>query len=236
MSSLPEELSFRPDEFSGTTRLFPLPNLVLYPHVVQPLHVFEPRYCELVDESLAGDKLLAMCLLAPGWEPDYEGRPPLAPVACLGRITTHHRLEGGRYNILLVGLKRVMLLRELPAAKSFREAEVEVIDDRYPPEGLARRHDLQQRLLDEFKRLLPQGGSARESLEHLLTVEVPLGVLANLVAYSANLDVQVKQQLLAVANVDRRAAELLDELQKLSASDRARLPRTGTFPPEFSNN
>jgi ATP-dependent Lon protease len=236
MSGQPDELSFRPEEFSGVARRFPLPNLVLYPHVLQPLHVFEPRYCELVDEALAGDKLVAMCVLAPGWEPDYEGRPAVAPVACLGRITTSHRLDGGRYNILLVGLKRVMLLGELPPVKSFREADVEIIDDRYPPEGLAQRHDLQRQLLDQFKRLLPQGGSARESLEQLLAVEVPLGVLADLVAYSINLDLKVKQELLAVGNVDRRAATLLTELEKMAHADRAPLPRTGTFPPEFSNN
>ncbi|HEV3002814.1 MAG TPA: LON peptidase substrate-binding domain-containing protein [Pirellulales bacterium] len=236
MSGQPDELSFRPEEFSGVARLFPLPNLVLYPHVLQPLHVFEPRYCELVDEALAGDKLVAMCVLSPGWEPEYEGRPAVAPVACLGRITTYHRLEGGHYNILLVGLKRVMLLGELPPDKSFREAEVEIIDDRYPPEGLAQRHDLQRQLLDEFKRLLPQGGSARESLEQLLAVEVPLGVLADLVAYSINLDLKVKQELLAVGDVDRRAATLLAELHKISHADRGPLPRTGTFPPEFSNN
>ena len=83
MSSF-DDLSFAPQEFSGKVRLFPLPNLVLFPHVMQPLHIFEPRYRFLLEDALATDRLIAMALLAPGWENDYEGRPPLYPMACLG--------------------------------------------------------------------------------------------------------------------------------------------------------
>ena len=99
-----EETTFSEAGFSGTVRLFPLPNLVLFPHVLQPLHVFEPRYRELVREALAGDGLIAMGTLLPGWESDYEGRPPVFPMACLGRIVSHHQLDDGSYNILLLGV------------------------------------------------------------------------------------------------------------------------------------
>ncbi|HUY36193.1 MAG TPA: LON peptidase substrate-binding domain-containing protein [Pirellulales bacterium] len=236
MSDLPDELSFHPDEFSGKARLFPLPNLVLFPSVLQPLHVFEPRYRDLVAEALEGDKLVAMGILAPGWEPDYEGRPPLAPVACLGRITTCQRMEGGRYNLLLVGLARVGLVRELPPTKSFREAEVEVFEDHYPSKGFARRQDLQRRLLDEFKRLLPQSGPVHEPLEQLLAAEVPLGLFTDIMAYTINLGIQVKQQLLAERNVDQRAATLLAALAGMSHAGPVRQPLSGGFPPDFSEN
>ena len=84
---------FRPNEFSGRVRLFPLPNLVMFPNVMQPLRVFEPRYIEMVEDALAGDRLIAMGLLEPGWEHEYDGRPPgRAPLACLGKIATHPRL------------------------------------------------------------------------------------------------------------------------------------------------
>jgi uncharacterized protein len=134
-----EELFLQPEDFSGVARLFPLPNLVLFPHVLQPLHVFEPRYRALVEEAMAADRLIAMALLEPGWEPDYEGRPPVSGIACLGRITTAQRLDNGRYNILLAGLKRVRLLRELPAKKLFREAQVDLYDDFYPAGGAIQR-------------------------------------------------------------------------------------------------
>src|SRR5207245_11115488 len=100
MSEEPNPLS----DFRGVGRLFPLPNLVLFPHVVQPLHVFEPRYRELTADALAGDQMITMSLMQPGWEPDYEGNPPLFPVACLARIIAHNELVGGRSLILLRGL------------------------------------------------------------------------------------------------------------------------------------
>src|SRR5215469_8637081 len=95
-----DELSFSVTDFAGTVRLFPLPNLVLFPHVMQPLHIFEPRYRNLLEDALAADRLIAMALLEPGWESDYEGRPPLGTMACLGRVATHHRLPDGTYNLL----------------------------------------------------------------------------------------------------------------------------------------
>ena len=69
-------------------RLFPLPNLVLFPHCVQPLHIFEPRYCEMLEDALAGDKLIATVLLEAGWEAEYERRGTIAPVACLARVVS----------------------------------------------------------------------------------------------------------------------------------------------------
>ena len=70
-----EEYKFTPAEFSGIVRLFPIPNLVMFPHVMQPLHVFEPRYRDLLEDALANDRLIAMAVLEPGWESDYEGQP-----------------------------------------------------------------------------------------------------------------------------------------------------------------
>src|SRR3954447_10843753 len=92
------------EHFSGLARLFPLPNLVLFPHVVQPMHIFEPRYRQMTAESLAGDRLIAVVLLQPGWEEHYDDRPALHAVGCLGRIVAEERQADGRYNLLLRGL------------------------------------------------------------------------------------------------------------------------------------
>src|SRR5256885_16113186 len=100
------ELDFDAQTFSGMVRLFPLPNLVLYPHVMQPLHVFEERYREMLEDALAGAQLIAMAVLEPGWEPDYDSRPPVEQYACLGKAGAHHRLKDGRYNGLLPGRNR----------------------------------------------------------------------------------------------------------------------------------
>ena len=95
---------------------------------------------------------------------------------------------------------------------------------------------MQRRLLAEFKRLLPQSGPIHEPLEQLLAAEVLLGMFTDLVAYTINLGIQVKQQLLAERNVDRRAATLLAALAGMTHGEPIRQPRTGGFPPDFSAN
>src|SRR5438067_9036914 len=100
--------------FSGTARLFPLPNLVLFPYVIQPLHIFEPRYRRLMADALADDRLLAMALLKPGWEEAYHKRPAIHPVVCLGKIFKEEHLPAGRYNLLPHGLARARVLAASP--------------------------------------------------------------------------------------------------------------------------
>jgi Lon protease-like protein len=72
-----EPLAFSPDQFSGLARVFPLPNMVMFPHVMQALHIFEPRYLAMFEEAIQDDRLIALGLLAPGWEQQYEERPQL---------------------------------------------------------------------------------------------------------------------------------------------------------------
>jgi ATP-dependent Lon protease len=228
-----EQVSFRPEQFSGTARLFPLPNLVLFPHVMQPLHVFEPRYRDLVEEALAGDRLLALALLSPGWEKDYDGRPPIYPTACLGSIAKHAQLEDGRYNLLIVGVRRIRVNRELAPMRSFRIAEAEILEDSFPEQDAAARPALQRRLIERFKRLLPQVPEAREQLEQLLREEVPLSILTDIMSYTLDLDVAVKMQLLAEHRVDNRARMLTDLLAD-AVTNRSQFP--GGWPPKFSAN
>src|SRR6059058_955126 len=104
-------------DFAGSARLFPLPNLVFFPHVMQPLHIFEPRYRQMTADALAGDRFIALVLPTPGWEKDYAKAPALHSVGCLGRIIAEQRLDDGRFNILLRGLGRIRLVREIAGQK-----------------------------------------------------------------------------------------------------------------------
>ena len=226
-----DDLSFSSETFSGTVRLFPLPNLVVFPHVMQPLHIFEPRYRAMLEEALEGDGLIAMAVLAPGWEPDYEGRPPLRPTACLCRVATHHRTSEGTYNVLLLGLKRIEITRELPPDKMFREAEARLIDDEYPEEMIFTRQDDQQRLLELFQQTLPQMPEGGHQLESLLGKQIPLGMLTDIVAYTLDLPGTVKERLLSEPNVARRVNILFETLSQ----DRAGIGQPA-FPPPFSDN
>ena len=108
--------------------LFPLPNVVLFPSVFLPLHIFEARYREMVADAIAGDRMIGMALLRPGWEHDYEGRPPVYPIGSSGVITHFERLTDGRYNIILRGLERFRILEEDPS-RVYRRAIVERLAD-----------------------------------------------------------------------------------------------------------
>ncbi len=229
-----EDLATLPADFTGTVRLFPLPNLVLFPHVMQPLHAFEPRYRELLEDALAGDRLIAMALLRPGWERDYDGRPPIFPVACLGRIATHHRLDDGTYNVLLLGMRRVRLLGELEPTRSFRRARVEVCEELSLSHDAAARADLCRRLRQAFLRVIPTLPHAQEQLDQWLGSDVSLGLLTDVIGYMLDIDLSSKQALLAELSVQRRAEILLSHLS--SVAERSVKCARGLFPPRFSAN
>jgi uncharacterized protein len=109
--------------------LFPLPNVVLFPNVFLPLHIFERRYRDMVADAIAGDRMIGMVLLRPGWEQDYEGRPPVFPIGCSGLITHVEQLANGRYNIVLRGFERFRILAE-DHTLSYRRAAVERLTER----------------------------------------------------------------------------------------------------------
>jgi uncharacterized protein len=109
--------------------LFPLPNVVLFPNVFLPLHIFEPRYRQMVAEALAGDRMIGMVLLRPGWEREYEGRPTVYGVGCSGVITHVEQLADGHYNIVLRGLERFRIVGE-DHERDYRRAIIEPLPER----------------------------------------------------------------------------------------------------------
>ena len=230
-----DDLSFSPEDFSGKVRLFPLPNLVLFPHVMQPLHIFEARYRDLLEDALAGDRLVAMAVLTAGWEKAYDGRPPLHPMACLGQITTHVRLDDGTYNVLLLGLQRVRLVREMQPVHRFREAQVELCNDRYEACPASRQKALRQQLHDRLIEVLPMLPEAQEQLDQLLGSGIALGALTDVISYMLDLDLAHKQSLLSEVDVYRRTELLLAHFAEAMAKQAAGRTEVG-FPPEFSMN
>ena len=215
--------------FDGVARLFPLPNLVLFPGIDQCLHVFEYRYRQLAADALAGDGRIALALLSPDWEELYDARPAIEPVACLGRVVAHEKLEDGRYNLRLRGLARVRIESELDTPeKMYRMARCAVLDD-VPPDGLTEatesRGQLQAAVLSRFDA----GGQAHQQLRGLFDSEAPLGHVCDQLAYGLPLPVELKQQLLAEPSVRIRAEILTHALRPQPRRDRP-------FPPEFSNN
>jgi Lon protease-like protein len=201
---------------------------------MQPLRIAEPRYRDLLLDALSGDRLVAMAVLAPGWESDYEGRPRLCPVACLARVVASQELDHGTYNVLISGIARVRLVRELPPTRTFREAEVAVLADHYPPDE-TERIALRERLRNALLEALPDLVQSPGQLGPFLGDHVPLGHLTDVLGYLLEVGPAAKEALLAEPNVHRRALVLLEHLAALAEAGPGRGPVL-TFPPGFSAN
>lgn len=215
--------------FTGLARLFPLPNLVLFPEVMQGLHIFEPRYRQMTADALASDQLLAMALLKPGWEKDYDHTPTIEAVTCLGRITQSEHLPDGRYNLAMKGLARARIVREVPSDKLYRLAQLELIVEAAPGDVAtlaALRLELASAVLGRFDA----GSSTHQQLSNLFHSDLPLGQVCDMLAYALPLQLALKQQLLEEARADVRA-EILTHAVRPKAANPSR-----TFPPHFSEN
>jgi Lon protease-like protein len=203
--------------------LFPLPNVVLFPNVFLPLHIFEPRYREMVSDAVASDRMIGMVLLRPGWEHDYEGHPPVYPIGCSGVITHFDRLPDGRFNIVLRGLERFRILEE-DCSRSYRRATVEVI--REEPAG-GDDLPLIGRYRSQLESLIHAEAERGNSLKHLhgghgeepraLDIRIPSAMsdedLVNALAQYLDLEPLEKQALLEKPCLRARAESLVELLE-----------------------
>ncbi|RUL84891.1 LON peptidase substrate-binding domain-containing protein [Tautonia sociabilis] len=220
--------------FEGDCRLFPLPDVVLFPHCVLPLHIFEPRYRQMTEDALASDRLIAMVQIRDGADGNATADPPIDSVACLGRIFDHHRLEDGRYNLLLVGLKRVRLICELETDRLYRKARVEPLEDVYPDEPI---EELRDELISLFRQTCHREGRVEPEIARLLEAPVPTGVLTDLLGHYLELSPALKRNFLAEYRVERRARSLIRLLREhLQALGRPSEDGGIGFPPPFSRN
>lgn len=188
--------------------LFPLPNVVFFPQTRIPLHVFEPRYRQMVTDALASDERFAIVLLRPGWEANYYGSPPVHQYGTLGQIEQVVALEDGRYNILLNGQVRVRLIenvRELP----YRVARVIAEPERPgPPDTAYAQREWLADLSKQYLESLPGNAEVPE------LATAGLDSLTNALIMSLNLDVEQKQQLLELGDVIARAGRVAEELEQ----------------------
>ncbi|AKQ70794.1 hypothetical protein A176_007706 [Myxococcus hansupus] len=199
----------RIERAASALKVFPLPSAVLFPHTVIPLHIFEPRYRALVRDALAGDRILALSQLEPGWEGDYGGRPPMQPLMCAGVIVWDEQVEEGRYNILLQGVCRVRMTSELTEDKAYREVQAEALPD-FPYEG-PEEEQLRQAVFELAGRVPPSFA------ENLLPVAARAqgGMLADVVASAVIPEPERRQALLAELDVKRRLEGVLEDVGAL---------------------
>ncbi|MFO0966667.1 MAG: LON peptidase substrate-binding domain-containing protein [Gemmataceae bacterium] len=219
--------------FCGVARLFPLPNLVFFPHVMQPLHIFEPRYRQLTADALAGDRLITMVLPLPGWEADYAGSPALHGVGAVGKIIAEQKLPDGCYNILLKGLSRVQIVEEIPHGKLYRKARVELLAEVPVPTPKTERR-YRERLAQKMPHWFKSQAEVQQQFDKLVESELPLGPLCDIFTFALPIDAEFKQTLLEELEVEERAKKLLAHLEAHSETPAGDEQRK--FPPEFSAN
>ena len=198
-----------------TLPIFPLPDAVLMPHAPLPLHVFEPRYQALVRDALAGDRLLAIAMLEPGWEDRYDGRPPVRPVAGLGEIVAHDPLPDGRSNILLKGLGRVEIMSERLPVQLYRVVQARLLRDRKPRRALTDDHAALLALCNRIAEHLPAEHAAM--LRQVAACESDPGVACDLLGAALLGDAHAKQALLECLDVGDRLRLLAAEVAALAS-------------------
>jgi Lon protease-like protein len=196
--------------------LFPLPETSLFPGVSRPFLIYEPRYREMIADAMKGNKIIGMVRLRPGFEKDYEGRPPIYGIGCAGTIEEYEQLPDGRYVILLRGLTTFRIVSEDGAPSVVNK------DGTGKPYRLARIEAVPELLKDEDRLGL---STLRNRIEQLLVTLLPLGVdppdpsleddeFVNIVAQNFGMPEATRQELLERNRVIERARALADLLDK----------------------
>ena len=209
--------------------LFPLPEVVLFPRAVLPLHIFEERYKAMTADALEGAGVVAMALLQRGWEKCYYQAPSIDPVVCVGRILSHEKLPDGKYNFLLQGLLRARVIGE-DRSRPYRVASVVPLE-----ESPVMEIDLE----NERHRLtcmLSEGSLANlpivQQFRKMLASPMPMAHIADLLSFNFLDDVPLKQSLLAETNVQARVERVIGAIEEsrplLEARAKRRLRDVGS--------
>ena len=191
--------------------IFPLPRTVLLPGEVLPLHVFEPRYRQLVADALAGPRVFGIVEVQPGHEHDQLGSPPVQEIGCLGFIAQHQELPDGRYALWLVGLERFHIDQELTVQTPYRQVRVTYTPTDDSIAELAGLRPLRQELRALLPGLLPTDADVRSALREQID-EVTDTQLVALASQVLELPSTRKQQLLEATSVNDRFLMLYEDL------------------------
>ena len=194
--------------------LFPLPATVLFPKTYLPLHIFEPRYREMIEDALsdsnAGSRMIGMVLLKENWEKDYYGSPPIHPIGCAGRIMQVQRLNDGRYNLVLYGLE-TFLVKEPLLGRSYRRAWIEPIRSAGDPAS-ALPDPLRSELVASLQ-IYAQARGWENQIRTVLAMRLDDDGLVHLLSSELDLTPIEKQFLLEAESLRQRARRLNDLIQ-----------------------
>lgn len=185
--------------------VFPLPNLVFFPKIYLPLHIFEPRYRDMVSDAAAGGQCVGMALLKEGWEEGYYGNPPIYDLGCVGRLVSVQSLPDGRFNIVLQGLSRYEIGEQF-YDRSYRQARITLKPDTGP---VTLEPALRRTLVDGVAEFLASRDDG-DQWQSLLRPDLDDEALVNSLATYLDFTPLDKQFLMEADSLPQRARRLND--------------------------
>lgn len=225
--------------FGRPMPIFPLDQVTLLPQQVLPLHIFEPRYRQMVTDALDASGQIAMAVFdGRDWKQQYHGRPAIRPAVCIGHIAQHEKLADGRYNIILRGVCRARVIRELAPrdARLYREAMLEPIglEQDETPTLKALRISIEQDLDAGPLSRLTDGATL---LEYVRDDEIPTAALIELISFTLVKDREKRYRLLEEGDADARAEMVRREIAEIDRMIRLALSQTGgEYPRGYTPN
>jgi Lon protease-like protein len=205
----PPEKASGADKLPSVIPIFPLEEAMLFPGVSRPLYIFEPRYRAMVADALKGDRIIGMTTLKPGYEANYEGRPPVYAIGCAGVITDVEELPDGRFNILLRGLVKFRVTSE-DESRLYRLARVDAMPE--VPDDAEKTALREQR--KRLETLVTKGSDSK------VPPEILDDELVNLLAQYLPIDPVERQALLELKSVLLRSQALIDLIESKAARPR----------------
>jgi Lon protease-like protein len=193
--------------------LFPLANVALFPRVQTPLHVFEPRYRQMTEHALAGDRRIGMVVVRPEHLERMAEDPPVFEVGCEGAITNAQQLPDGRFYIVLQGTQRFRIVRESAreAGRLYRVAEIDKLEDTFDPVAVPRVIALRERAI-ELAAELTGAQSSRPALTPGAFRNIDDETFVNALSNAFALAAAEKQSLLEAASIPERYERLVSIL------------------------
>lgn len=204
MTEIPE--TWPPDDLQRPERivpLFPLPDVWLFPRTLMPLHVFEPRYRQMIEDCLDGPGRIVLGTVLPGHEDELAGAPPIHPIAGIGEIVHHRRLPDGRFDIHLFGLGRVSV-REVESERLYRKVAVEPMVE----------VEVARKETEPLRTRLREAIQARADKPREIPDDAPVGMLIDMLLLDLDLPNERRQDLFAEPHPVRRAREALREHER----------------------
>ena len=193
--------------------IFPLPKVVLLPGEVLPLHIFEPRYRDLVRDALASDKVMGIVEVLPGHEDELPGAPPVRDIGSVGLIASHEELPDGRFLLWLLGLERFRIAEELESGTSYRTVRVEYQPTPESPKRLTEILQLRQELRTMLPDLVDLDDQGKGQFQHHMS-EVSDSQLIALACQILEMPSERKQQVLEADSLSARFLMLYEDLYR----------------------